>query len=181
MSDEYLNFIYKYRSHQFYQPIILEPGSIEKRGLWDDATKKLSNHLLSNIEGKAILDVGCNVGFFLHDAWRKGASKLVGIDNDPVIIKIAKEVTILLKSPIKLSCINENAYKTTSQFELILMLNILDFVESPTQCIKKYLSLTSGKIVIEHEDKHARLFPCKPSHQEESPRAGGRLLSFFSA
>src|SRR5436190_21503438 len=38
--------------------------------------------LPKSLEGKSILDLGCNEGFFAIEAARRGASRVVGIDHD---------------------------------------------------------------------------------------------------
>lgn len=56
-----------------------------------DSSGKLSSlHLPYRMEGKSVLDLGCNEGFFCIDALARGASRVVGIDASPDFIKLAK-------------------------------------------------------------------------------------------
>ena len=48
-------------------------------------------HLLGDIENKIIIDLGCGTGIFSVGAILIGAKKVIGIDVDKDIIKIAKE------------------------------------------------------------------------------------------
>jgi len=48
-------------------------------------------HLFGDIENKIIIDLGCGTGIFSVGAILTGAKKIIGIDVDKDIIKIAKE------------------------------------------------------------------------------------------
>ena len=80
-----MDFVYEHRNTKFYHPVIFVPGIIEIRGKWHDATKQMAQILFENIKGKSVLDLGCNSGFFLHEAQNRGATRLVGVDHDDVI------------------------------------------------------------------------------------------------
>src|SRR5690554_6508049 len=42
------------------------------------------SHLLpDNLEGRSVLDIGCNAGFFSLEMKRRGAGRVLGIDSDP--------------------------------------------------------------------------------------------------
>lgn len=55
-----------------------------------DSQKKLSAILLPELTGKSFLDVGCNAGFFCGEAIRRGATRVVGIDQNAKCIEQAK-------------------------------------------------------------------------------------------
>lgn len=44
-----------------------------------------------NLEGKTVLDIGCNMGMICMEAKRRGAERVVGIDYDKKIIETAKK------------------------------------------------------------------------------------------
>jgi len=46
---------------------------------------------VSSLEGKSFLDVGCGSGIFSISAIQLGASKVVGIDIDPIAIRVSRE------------------------------------------------------------------------------------------
>jgi tRNA (mo5U34)-methyltransferase len=37
---------------------------------------------LPDVRGKAVLDVGCNAGYYAYEMKRRGAARVVGIDTD---------------------------------------------------------------------------------------------------
>ena len=176
--ESYLEFIYENRTRRWYQPVILHPPDIiEIRGLWHEATKSLAEKLFKNIDGKTVLDVGCNTGFFLQEAYRRGASRLVGIDSDIEVIRLASEIATLLEMPLELNCRDAMNFSENT-FDVVLMMNVLDYVPNPTQCINKYLNIAKS-LIIEHEICHKGLFPCDPSQEGFSERSDGRILSVF--
>lgn len=46
--------------------------------------------LPSDLSGKTVLDIGCNEGFFVREALRRGAARAVGVDMSPALIESAR-------------------------------------------------------------------------------------------
>ncbi len=44
--------------------------------------KRFAPHLPQDLNGKSVLDIGCNAGFYSIEMKRRGASRVVGIDSD---------------------------------------------------------------------------------------------------
>lgn len=63
----------------------------DQRGDSDSSGKLSCLHLPYRMEGKSVLDLGCNEGFFCIDALARGAGRVVGIDANADFIKLAKE------------------------------------------------------------------------------------------
>ena len=52
--------------------------------------------LPDDLSGRSVLDIGCNAGFYAIEMWRRGADRVLGIDNDPRYLaqaRLAAEVT----------------------------------------------------------------------------------------
>ena len=47
--------------------------------------------LPKSMEGKTVLDIGCNMGMICMEAKRRGAVRVVGIDYDKKVIETAKK------------------------------------------------------------------------------------------
>ncbi len=146
-----LEFVHKHRQTQFYQPVIFVPGVIEIRGKWHDATKQMAEILFKNVSGKSVLDLGCSYGFFLHEAKRRGASRLMGVDHDPVSIDIAKEVNDILDHDLKLVHSSIDEFYTDELFDIILMMNVVHILKNPQKTISRYLSHTKEKLILAHD------------------------------
>lgn len=68
-----------------YQSFSDNPGASQSQ-------KKLDAiGLPKNLQGKSVLDLGCNEGFFSIEAQRRGAARVVGIDARPGFIEKARE------------------------------------------------------------------------------------------
>jgi 2-polyprenyl-3-methyl-5-hydroxy-6-metoxy-1,4-benzoquinol methylase len=159
---------------------VFEPGVIEVRGKWHDATKELSGIIFKNISGKSILDVGCNCGFFLCEAFRSGASTVVGIDNDIVSVNHCKEIIHILNVDATVYHVNAEEYKP-DKYDVILLLNILHVISNPVPFIEKYFNAALSTLVIEHEIDHQQFFPNVSYTTFPSPRSyGHRLISIFA-
>src|SRR5215211_5001748 len=56
-----------------------------------DSQHKLERLLLPpSLAGKRVLDIGCNEGFFSREAARRGAARVVGIDEDAAALEAAR-------------------------------------------------------------------------------------------
>src|SRR4051794_13944185 len=48
-------------------------------------------HVVPNdLRGKTVLDIGCNGGFYSFEMKRRGASRVVGVDHDPLYLNQAR-------------------------------------------------------------------------------------------
>src|SRR3712207_2327474 len=45
-------------------------------------SRRFAPHLPANLEGRSVLDIGCNAGFYSMEMKRRGAGRVVGIDSD---------------------------------------------------------------------------------------------------
>ncbi len=147
-----IEFILTHSDMNFYQPVVFIPKLLEIKGKWDQATKLLANHITRNIKDKTILDLGCNYGFFLHEAIRHGAKTAVGIDHDPIVVDIAIEVNSIIDDGALIYQEDIESFEIKTKFDIILMLNVLHVIKDPLSVINKYLSWTSDCLIIEHEN-----------------------------
>ena len=54
----------------------------------------------SSMKGCSVLDLGCNLGAMLFEAFRRGATKMVGLDKEKDYINTARELAFYNKTPI---------------------------------------------------------------------------------
>ncbi|MCU0918035.1 MAG: class I SAM-dependent methyltransferase [Planctomycetes bacterium] len=71
----------------WYQQIELSNG-LRTPG-WVDCGKRLPLLRDAEIQGRTLLDIGCNSGYYCLWAKRQGARRVVGVDSDPVRIEEA--------------------------------------------------------------------------------------------
>lgn len=109
-----------------YQSFDDKPGSSKS-----DA-KLQAIRLPDRLEGKRVLDVGCNEGFFSFEAKRRGAAQVIGLDANPAAIDRARrrgtEVAFLLQSWDTLPA---------GRFDIILFLSALHYESRPRELLQR--------------------------------------------
>ena len=80
----------------------------------------------------SILDIGCGSGKFVYDATRKGYDA-TGIDLNPDRVSKAKKMYKLTDSQI--ACINVDEFLVNKKFDIIVMWDIFEHVESPSSLL----------------------------------------------
>ena len=75
----------------FYQPFEF-PHGVRVGGHVDSFEKLRRIGFPDAFDGASVLDVGCNLGFYLHEARRRGAGRLVGLEPNPDIFRLAREI-----------------------------------------------------------------------------------------
>jgi SAM-dependent methyltransferase len=101
-------------------------------GADSDSAKKLIALQLPQLIGKSFLDIGCNEGFFCNQAKQKGASRVVGIDQDKSSVEKAKS----LYPGIEFLC-QSWAKLPAGPFDVILHSSAMHYAADPYQHIKR--------------------------------------------
>ncbi len=92
----------------------------------------ISGALPVRLDGKSVLDVGCNAGFFSLEMKRRGAARVVGIDSDDRYLaqaRLASEV-----SGLELELRNLSVYDVAAlgeRFDLVLFMGVLYHLRHP--------------------------------------------------
>lgn len=105
-----------------------------------------------DFQGKKVIDIGCRDGYFSFDVEKRGASSILGVDND-----LSKGTTEFLIPYFdsKVTMQEENLYELTpdkyGQFDVVLFLGVLYHLRYPFWGLKKMVDLTQdgGYLVIE--------------------------------
>jgi len=117
----------------WYQNIEVAPG------VWTNPA--LPNHprdrwaairpFLGDLSGKTVLDIGCNAGFFAMRLKELGASRVVAIDLDPVVLKQAR--FLAERSGLELELYERAAYDIVDlgPFDIVLCLGVLYHLRHP--------------------------------------------------
>jgi len=164
------NFIKKYKKETFYQPVVFIPGVLGIRGKWNEATIALADRILSKCKGQTILDIGCNIGFFLRKAIDFGAAQTKGVDLDLHAIQIANEIDDICGE--KTNCI-AGSIDDCQKSDIVLSMNILHVVKNPASFIEKSIQLSKIKLIMEIENPHLPFFDTYAPEIYDSPRAYG--------
>ena len=108
----------------------------------DSHGKLIRIALPSDLVGLSLLDVGCNEGFFCHEAWRRGATRVVGIDRNAAFLDRARarddrsEYRTLDFSDVL--ALNE-------RFDVILLLSALHYADDPGRLLADLMSMLTPR------------------------------------
>jgi hypothetical protein len=106
--------------------------------------------VLDNIElisDEKVLDVGCNMGLLSSYLYGRGCD-VVGIDNDPRIVVLAKVVSNILGEKIRYECIDLDDVDQLEKFDTIFLFSVFHHTREPVKNAKKIVD-SCKKIVIE--------------------------------
>lgn len=133
--------------------------------------------LLGAIEGKKVLDVGCNDGFFLFECRKLGASRVVGIEADQRFCNHA----ILINELLDLGGIeikNISAYDITPDlglFDITLLLGVFYHLKNPMAVIDKLSEITTEMIIIETAIRNSQ----QDINNRKRGKLGNPLMEFI--
>ncbi|NDV49290.1 MULTISPECIES: TIGR04290 family methyltransferase [unclassified Salipiger] len=88
--------------------------------------------LPDDLSGRSVLDIGCNAGFYAIEMWRRGADRVLGIDNDPRYLaqaRLAAEVT-----GAKIDLRQMSVYEVADlqeRFDLVLFMGVFYHLRHP--------------------------------------------------
>lgn len=131
----------------------------------------------ADLTGKSVLDVGCNYGFFLHDAIRRGAKRAVGIEADPERFRIASTLATLWNGKIDVHEGLLEEVELSEKFDLIILLNVIHHVKDPVPVIRKLASLCRGTLIVEFRQPHDPQFIHECFHRQHRAHLGQRSLA----
>jgi SAM-dependent methyltransferase len=129
-----------------------------------------------DLTGKSVLDVGCNYGFFLHEAVRRGASKAVGIEANPESFRVASTLATLWNGKIEVHPGLLEEVELEEKFDLVIFLNVIHHVKDPIPVITKLASLCRGTLIVEFRQPHDEQFVRECFHRDRLPSSERRSL-----
>lgn len=113
--------------------------------------EKLSRiKLPNNLNGKSVLDIGCNEGFFCLEAKRRGASYVMGVDKNRTAIESAKKRA--KEAGLDIDYLNIDAVQIPDKkFDYIIFLSALHYIEDPTALFErlKQALAPGGTLILE--------------------------------
>lgn len=95
--------------------------------------QRFAPHLPKSLEGKTVLDIGCNAGFYSIEMKRRGADRVVGIDSDERYLAQARLASEVLGFPDiefrKLDVYDVGALG--ERFDLVIFMGVLYHLRHP--------------------------------------------------
>jgi tRNA (mo5U34)-methyltransferase len=94
--------------------------------------RRFASSLADDLDGRSVLDIGCNAGFYAIEMKRRGAGRVVGIDSDEEYLaqaRFAAEVNCLDIAFHRLSVYDIGALG--ERFDIVLFLGVLYHLRHP--------------------------------------------------
>ena len=102
-----------------------------------------------SLEGKSVLDLGCNNGYFCFEAARRGATRALGLDVDPEMIRKNKLLAEVLGCNVQFDIINLDRQRLTERFDYVLCLNVLHHLRYPLYVLDNLSEIVRERLVLE--------------------------------
>jgi tRNA (mo5U34)-methyltransferase len=91
-------------------------------------------HLIPDLRGKSVLDIGCNAGFYSFEMARRGAARIVGIDAEAHYLAQARFAADVLGFADRVEFRQLSVYDVGAlgeRFDLVLFLGVLYHLRHP--------------------------------------------------
>jgi 2-polyprenyl-3-methyl-5-hydroxy-6-metoxy-1,4-benzoquinol methylase len=110
------------------------------------------------VQGKSVLDIGCNYGYFLHEAVRRGAASATGVERNPQRYEIGKTVAEIIGGPLTVRHGALEDLPETPQYDVVLLLNVIHHVVDPFGAMRQVAALARERVVVEFPTLSDRRF-----------------------
>jgi ubiquinone/menaquinone biosynthesis C-methylase UbiE len=91
-----------------------------------------------DIKGKTVCDIGCGSGRFVTELARRGASRVLGIDVAPEMLKLARQMVTEAGVAGRCEFVNTDVlnWKPEEQFNLVIAIGFWDYIADPTERLR---------------------------------------------
>jgi len=111
--------------------------------------RRFSDRIPSNLEGKKVLDIGCNAGFYSIEMKRRGADRVLGIDNDERYLaqgRLAAEIC-----GVDVEFRNVSVYDVdvlAERFDIVLFMGVLYHLRHPLLALDLIHEHVAGDLMV---------------------------------
>ncbi|HUS21609.1 MAG TPA: methyltransferase domain-containing protein [Aeromicrobium sp.] len=148
-----------------YQRIVLPDGHVIPG--WDRS--RVADRIYpARLDGRTVLDIGCDYGYFLHEAIRRGASRALGIERDAATHAVAECIASLWNGTIEVRHGRFPEVSGDERFDLVLCLNVLHHVSDPWAVMRSAAARCRGMLVVEFALPSGVQYWCDAARKPES-------------
>ncbi len=145
----------------------------------EDHTDKIDVVFPGRLDGLSVLDVGCHYGLYLHEARKRGAARVVGVERDIDRYTNAQKIAHMLDDGVEVLHGDALTLELDEQFDLVLFMSVLHHVNDPLTVMRRLASVCKGTVIVE--------FPLHTHQLRPEQKRGGRgaflaqrLANFYS-
>ncbi len=129
-----------------YQRIEL-PYGLELPGR--DNTPKIEAVFKDSLRGRSVLDIGCYYGLYCHEARKRGATRVVGIEVDQERYQVAKKIAEFIDDGVEIVQGDFREIDLDVTFDVILFLSVIHHLRDPIAVIRRLASLCTETLIVE--------------------------------
>lgn len=96
-----------------------------------------------DVKGKRVLDIGCNLGWFVRKSLEEGAATAVGIENDEAVVESAKAL-----GPGEFHVFDLDSESLGGHYDVAFALSVLQHLKDPDRVLKELL-VVADEVYIE--------------------------------
>jgi len=111
-----------------------------------------------DLSGQSVLDIGCNGGFYSFEMKRRGASKVLGVDHDPVYLNQARFARDQLKLDVEFEqtdVYDIDHYVNNEQFDYVLFMGVFYHLRHPLYALEKVAKLVKRRLLFQSMERGA--------------------------
>ncbi|MGF7158520.1 SAM-dependent methyltransferase [Rhodoligotrophos appendicifer] len=105
--------------------------------------------MLKDMKGRSVLDIGCMYGYFCFEAEKRGATRMLGVDIEPLNVENSSLLGQVLGSKAEFRKLDIEAAELGEKFDDIFCLNVLHHMRNPIGVLEKLIAATRDRLVLE--------------------------------
>jgi tRNA (mo5U34)-methyltransferase len=111
--------------------------------------RRFQHAIPADLHGKTVLEVGCNAGFYCQEMKRRGASRVLGIDTDPVYLKQARFAAEVNGLEIEYRRLDVySVAELRERFDLVLFMGVLYHLRHPLLALDLLREYAVGETMV---------------------------------
>lgn len=111
--------------------------------------RKFAHTVPSDLTGKAVLDIGCNAGFYSIEMKRRGADRVLGIDFDDTYLAQARFAAEVAEADIEFRKLSVYDVGTLAErFDVVLFMGVLYHLRHPLLALDLIREHVVGELMV---------------------------------
>lgn len=103
----------------------------------------------ADLAGQSVLDVGCYLGYFCHEARRRNAGRVMGLEVDAERLRQARTLAEFAGHAIEFRQFDLERDDLNERFDVVLLLNVLHHARRPIDMLNKVARYARRQLVLE--------------------------------